>query len=152
FEYLFNRTALEAVSDTVHTPFTLRLASGTHVSLHEAALTDFPSATLVVPAGSSDVGADLVPWSSGIKAYVQAPFDTPWRTIRLAPDAKGLLHNFIDLNLNEPSRLGDPDWVKPGKYVGIWWAMHLGTHSWASGPEHGATTAETKRYIDFAAA
>ena len=55
------------------------------------------------------------------------------------------------LNLNEPNKLGDVSWVKPFKYVGIWWGMHLGTKTWASGPKHGATTAETKRYIDFAA-
>ena len=65
--------------------------------------------------------------------------------------APGLYMSDLILNLNEPNKLGDVSWVKPFKYVGIWWGMHLGTKTWASGPKHGATTAETKRYIDFAA-
>ena len=81
-----------------------------------------------------------------------APFVTPWRTLQIAADAPGLYMSDLILNLNEPNKLGDVSWVKPFKYVGIWWGMHLGTNTWASGPKHGATTAETKRYIDFAAA
>jgi alpha-glucosidase len=81
-----------------------------------------------------------------------APFATPWRTLQIASDAPGLYMSDLILNLNEPNKLGDVSWVHPFKYVGIWWGMHLGTKTWSSGPKHGATTAETRRYIDFAAA
>ena len=81
----------------------------------------------------------------------QAPFATPWRTLQIADSAAGLYMSDLILNLNEPNKLGDVSWVKPFKYVGIWWGMHLGTQTWGSGPKHGATTAETMRYIDFAA-
>jgi alpha-glucosidase len=72
--------------------------------------------------------------------------------VQIADDAVGLLNSSLILNLNEANKLGDVSWVEPGKYLGIWWAMHLGQNTWGSGPDHGATTAETKRYIDFAAA
>jgi alpha-glucosidase len=72
--------------------------------------------------------------------------------VQVAPDAASLLNSSLILNLNEPNVLGDVSWVEPGKYVGIWWAMHIKRATWGSGPEHGATTAETKRYIDFAGA
>ena len=62
-----------------------------------------------------------------------------------------MITSYLELNLNEPNKLGDVSWVKPGKYVGVWWEMHLGTKTWSSGPKHGATTANTKRFIDFAA-
>jgi alpha-glucosidase len=81
----------------------------------------------------------------------QAPFDTPWRTMQIAEDAAGLYMSNLILNLNEPNVLGDVSWVKPHKYIGIWWAMHMGLKTWGSGPKHGATTANTKKYIDFAA-
>ena len=79
------------------------------------------------------------------------PFETPWRTIQVSDDAKGLLNSSLILNLNAPNVLGDVSWVEPGKYVGIWWALHLGQKTWGSGENHGATTREAKRYIDFAA-
>jgi alpha-glucosidase len=79
------------------------------------------------------------------------PFKTPWRTIQVSQDAIGLLNSNLVLNLNEPNVLGDVSWVEPGKYVGIWWAMHLGLKTWGSGDDHGATTEEAIRYIDFAA-
>jgi alpha-glucosidase len=71
--------------------------------------------------------------------------------VQVSPTAAGLLNSSLILNLNEPNVLGDVSWVEPGKYVGIWWAMHVKQRTWGSGPRHGATTAETKRYIDFAA-
>ncbi|MBT8144819.1 MAG: glycoside hydrolase family 97 protein, partial [Gammaproteobacteria bacterium] len=73
------------------------------------------------------------------------------RTIQIADDAAGLINSSLILNLNEPNALGDVSWVQPGKYIGIWWAMHIRERTWASGPQHGATTAETREYIDFAA-
>jgi alpha-glucosidase len=94
---------------------------------------------------------NLTPWSDGIRVKTGAPFKTPWRTIQLSKNAVGLLNSDLILNLNEPNKLGDVSWVQPGKYVGIWWAMHIRERTWGSGPIHGATTAETKRYMDFAA-
>ena len=81
----------------------------------------------------------------------RVPFATPWRTIQVADRAGGLVESNLILNLNEPNRLGDVSWFKPHKYVGVWWSLHLDTETWGTGPKHGATTENTKRYIDFAA-
>jgi len=80
-----------------------------------------------------------------------APFSTPWRTLRVADSAAALYESNLELNLNEPNKLGDVSWFVPSKYVGVWWEMHLDLSTWATGPRHGATTANTRRYIDFAA-
>ncbi|MDJ0911674.1 MAG: glycoside hydrolase family 97 protein [Woeseiaceae bacterium] len=133
-----------------HTPMTVRLASGTHLSFHEAALVDYP-AYVLDQRRAGVFQTNLTPWSNGIRAYKSTPFSTPWRTIQISPDAVGLLNSDLILNLNEPNALGDVSWVEPGKYVGIWWTMHLGESTWGSGPTHGATTDEARRYIDFAA-
>ncbi|MGH8168320.1 MAG: glycoside hydrolase family 97 catalytic domain-containing protein, partial [Woeseiaceae bacterium] len=149
YEYLYNTTGLEEIV-MAHTPMTVRLPSGTHLSIHEAALVDY--AAFVLDQRRPNVfQANLTPWSDGIRVKAETPFKSSWRTIQIAPDAKGLLNSSLILNLNEPNALGDVSWVEPGKYVGIWWGMHLGVNTWGSGPKHGATTEETKRYIDFAA-
>jgi alpha-glucosidase len=90
--------------------------------------------------------------SQGASVSRRAPFNTPWRTLQIAASAGGLYESNLILNLNEPNKLGDVSWFKPYKYIGIWWAMHLDTWSWASGPRHGATTEHARAYIDFAAA
>jgi alpha-glucosidase len=149
YEYLYNSTPLSEVG-TAHTPLTVKLHSGVHIALHEAALVDYPGMWLRRVTGER-LKASLSPSSSGARARRVAPFATPWRTLQIADDAAGLYMSDLILNLNEPNKLGDVSWVKPFKYVGIWWAMHLGTHTWGSGAKHGATTAETRRYIDFAA-
>lgn len=149
YEALYQKTSLREATH-VETPFTLRLANGVHLALHEAALTNYASMTLE-QRRDGVFKADLTPWSDGVKVKLRAPFHTPWRTVQVAPDAAGLLNSDLILNLNEPNKLGDVSWVKPGKYVGIWWAMHLWQKTWASGEKHGATTAEVKRYMDFAA-
>ena len=149
YEYLYNTTRLAEIQNA-HTPMTLRLPSGTHVSIHEAALVDY--AAFVLDQQRDGVfQTDLTPWSDGIRVRTKTPFKSPWRTIQIAPDAVGLLNSDLILNLNEPNKLGDVSWVQPGKYVGIWWGMHIGRNTWGSGPMHGATTEETKKYIDFAA-
>lgn len=151
YEYLYNRTPLAEVS-RAHTPLTLKLASGVHVALHEAALVDYAGMWVRRVEGRR-LKAELAPSATGPKVRRQAPFVTPWRTVQIAADASGLyMSSDLILNLNEPNKLGDVSWVKPFKYVGIWWSMHLGQHTWGSGEKHGATTKETKRYIDFAAA
>lgn len=149
YEMLYRTTALNEV-DRAHTPFTFKLPSGVHLSIHEAALVDF--AGMVLDQQRDGVlKSDLTPWSDGIRVKTNGSFTTPWRTIQIADNAVGLLNSDLILNLNEPNKLGDVSWVKPGKYAGIWWGMHLETQSWGSGPKHGATTANTKAYIDFAA-
>ena len=123
-----------------------------HLSIHEAALVDYSGMDLRRVQGRV-FKATLMPSSTGPKVTRDAPFTTPWRVIMIAPDAPALYKSAqIILNLNEPNRLGDVSWVKPMKYVGIWWAMHLDQATWNSGPKHGATTANAKRMIDFAAA
>ncbi len=94
--------------------------------------------------------ASLTPGSPA-NVVRRVPFATPWRTIQIADHAGGLVESNLILNLNEPNKLGDVSWFKPSKYVGVWWSLHLDQESWATGPKHGATTANTKRYIDFAA-
>jgi alpha-glucosidase len=149
YEYLYRSGALEAV-EMAHTPFTIRTPGGTHLSIHEAALVDY--AAFVLDQRREGVfQTNLTPWSDGIRVKTAAPFQSSWRTIQLSRDAVGLLNSSLILNLNEPNALGDVAWVEPGKYIGIWWAMHIRDRTWGSGPIHGATTAETKRYIDFAA-
>jgi alpha-glucosidase len=149
YEYLYNTTPLADVH-MAHTPLTVRLPGGVHLSFHEAALVDY-AAYVLDHRRPGILRTSLTPWSDGIRVKTQTPFKTPWRTVQIAPDAAKLLDSNLVLNLNEPNVLGDVSWVEPGKYIGIWWAMHINQKTWASGPKHGATTAETLRYIDFAA-
>ncbi len=149
YEFLYRKTGLGDIT-LAHTPMTLRLPSGVHLSLHEAALVDY-AAYVLDQRRAGVFQTSLTPWSDGIRVKTQAPFKSPWRTIQIAPDAVGLLNSDLILNLNEPNKLGDVSWVEPGKYIGIWWAMHINERTWGSGPKHGATTEETIRYLDFAA-
>ncbi len=149
YEYLYRHTPLAELSQA-HTPVTIKCASGLHIAIHEAALVDYSSMWLRRVDGQR-LKAALSPSSQGARVQRTAPFTTPWRTLQIADNAGGLYMSDLILNLNEPNKLGDVSWFKPYKYVGIWWEMHLGTSSWASGPKHGANTANAKRYIDFAA-
>ena len=149
YEQLYKKTAIDAVG-TAHTPMTVKLEDGTHLSFHEAALVDYSGIWLKRIEGRR-FKATLAPSSHGARVTRTGAFVTPWRSIRIASDAAGLYDNDLELNLNEPNTLGDVGWVKPFRYVGVWWGMHLDIESWNSGPRHGATTANTKRYIDFAA-
>ena len=149
YEYLYRRTPLAEVGQA-HTPLTLRLDRGLHIALHEAALVDYASMWLRRVDGQR-LKATLSPAAEGARVKRRAPFTTPWRTLQISDSAAGLYMSDLILNLNEPNALGDVSWVKPFKYVGIWWSLHLDTESWASGPRHGANTANARRYIDFAA-
>jgi hypothetical protein len=154
FRFTNNKLAQShIVENSVNPPFTLKTKDGVYMSFLEACLVDYAAMTLRVDTAtlrlkSSLVGSDRL----GYKVKRSLPFNTPWRTIQIASKAGDLVESNILLNLNEPSKLSDVSWVKPMKYVGIWWEMHLGKSSWdlASG-KHGATTENTKRYIDFAA-
>ena len=149
-EYLYSRTPLSEVG-TAATPITIRLADGTHVAIHEAALVDYSGMSLR-KTGDGVLQAVLAPGAGGPKVSRDAPFATPWRTIIIADDAPGLYMSHIELNLNEPSKIADTSWIHPGKFDGVWWNMIKGDWTWATGPRHGATTENVKRYIDFAAA
>ena len=152
YEFLYEHTRLSE-ADTVHTPVTLETDAGLLIALHEAALVDYASMTLAPTPTAAGVTlkADLVPWSTGVRVYANAPMRTPWRTIQIADTAGDLAASLMMLNLNEPNALGDVSWVKPSKYIGIWWAMHVDRWTWSSGARHGATTEHTRDYIDFAA-
>ncbi|HEY0687181.1 MAG TPA: glycoside hydrolase family 97 protein [Steroidobacter sp.] len=147
-EYLYKRTKLDAVTKA-ETPLTLE-SVGVYLSIHEAALVDY-SSMVIERTGDGTLKADLMPWSDGVKVRRTGPFQTPWRTVLVADTPAGLADSRLLLNLNEPNRLGDVSYARPGKYVGVWWEMHLNRATWASGPQHGATTANARRYIDFAA-
>jgi alpha-glucosidase len=147
-EYIYHTTPISEVG-LAQTPMTIKTADGTHIAFHEAALVDY-SAMNIQKVDGSLLKAVLTPSASGAKVKRTLPFATPWRTLQIADNAAGLYHSQLILNLNEPNKLGDVSWVKPRKYMGIWWGMHLDTQSWASGPKHGATTAYAKKMIDFA--
>lgn len=149
YEQVYNKTPIDGVS-TAHTPITMKLDDGTHLAFHEAALVDY-SAMWLKRIDGTRFRATLSPSPDGPKVVRTLPFDTPWRTIRVADTAAGLVENDLELNLNEPNKLGDVSWIKPMKYIGIWWGMIRGDWTWAEGPKHGATTARAKQYIDFAA-
>ena len=149
YEYLYNETLLNEVA-IANTPMTVEYPDGVHVSIHEAALVDFASMSLK----KQQLGmftADLAPRSDGVMVRKNGDFTTPWRTINIGDSAVDLLNSHLALNLNEPNKLGDVSWITPGKYIGIWWGMHIDKLTWGSGEKHGATTERTIEYMDFAA-
>ncbi|MDB5704344.1 MAG: alpha-glucosidase [Sphingomonas bacterium] len=148
-EYLYTQTDARRIT-LAETPLTLKGENGLYLSFHEAALVDFPS-MLLAGNGAGTLTASLMPWPDGVLARKTGPFTTPWRTVLIGDTAGALADSRIELNLNEPSKLADISWFKPGKYVGVWWEMHLNKSTWGSGPTHGATTANVERYMDFAA-
>ena len=149
YELLYRKLPLSELADA-NTPATFKVG-GLYGSIHEAALYDFPEMTLRKTYGLA-FKSDLAPLPDGTKAHVGNKFTTAWRTVQLAPDAVGLINSSLILNLNEPSKIGDTSWIRPMKYVGVWWGMHLGVETWAMDDRHGATTENAKRHIDFAAA
>ncbi|NVJ87949.1 MAG: glycoside hydrolase family 97 protein [Flavobacteriaceae bacterium] len=153
--------------NAVNTPVTLIGKDGLHLSFHEAALVDYSGMTLKVDTENLSFKSKLV-GSRNIDYKVKrsVPFNTPWRTIQITDNAPDLITSKLIVNLNEPNKLGDVSWFKPMKYTGVWWEMHLGKSSWDYGMElvngkwkdtgkahgnHGATTENVKRFIDFSA-
>jgi hypothetical protein len=149
----------------VQTPLMMKTADGLYINIHEAALVDYPALQLHVDGNAHSLTADLVPDAPGNKAYLRAPSHTPWRTIIVSDKATDILASKMILNLNEPSKIKDPSWIRPMKFIGVWWAMQINTNSWsytdnkdsvsASGMliphgRHGANTENVKRHIDFA--
>jgi hypothetical protein len=168
YEHLFNTTRfseIDAISkrshaslaqtyipeNAVNTPVTMQADDGIYISILEANLTNYSGMTLKVDKENLLFQSELVGNDSGIKVKTEAPFDTPWRLILIGDDAGGLVQSRTILNLNEPNVLDDVSWIKPTKYMGIWWEMHLGKSTWnMSSGKHGATTENAKQYIDFA--
>ena len=152
---------------TVQTPLMMKSPSGVYLNIFEAAVVNYPVMHLKADVTNYKLKSDLVPNAIGDKAYLQTPCVSPWRTIMISDDARDIVGSKMILNLNEPSKIEDTSWIKPMKYVGIWWEMHVGNSTWdyagsqnattdfgtklASSGRHGATTENTKRYIDFAA-
>ena len=148
--------------NAVQTPLMMKSADGIYINIHEAALKNYPAMNLLLNKSTYTFTAQLVPDAVGNKAYMQAPATTPWRTIIISDKAKDILNSRMILNLNDPSVIKDPSWIKPQKFIGVWWEMHVGIGTWdlAGGQagsvvgnfkrHHGANTANVKRYIDFA--
>lgn len=148
YESYYRKTPISK-TDTINTPATFETAQKQFIAIHEANLNDFASMTLLKTKANT-YKSDLVPWSDGVKVYAKTPFVSPWRIIITGKTAGDLATSTVMLNLNEPLALQDVSWIKPLKYIGIWWGMHLETFTWGQGPKHGATTENTKKYIDFA--
>ncbi|TYZ07425.1 glycoside hydrolase family 97 protein [Hymenobacter lutimineralis] len=159
----------KSAPNRVQTPLMLKSDDGLYVNIHEAALVNYPALMLNVDTKTFGLTSQLVPSATGAAAYLQAPEHTPWRTVVVADNAPAVLASKLILNLNEPTTLTETSWIKPQKFVGVWWEMHVNKASWnysdtgnlklastdwnALKPNgrHGANTANVKRYIDFAA-
>ncbi|GAB3022436.1 glycoside hydrolase family 97 protein [Spirosoma pulveris] len=170
-EYFYNKTKLTEVDaiaasdkekdialksvigpNAVQTPLLFKTNDGLYVSLYEAALLNYPVMHLQLDKKSLTLTSQLTPDAVGNKAYLQTPAQTPWRTLIISDKATDLLASKLILNLNEPSTIADPSWIKPQKFVGMWWEMHIGKANWAKAEgKHGANTQNVKKYIDFAA-
>ena len=151
------------------TPIMMKSAGGLYINIFEAALVNYPAMCVEIDQKNFVLKSTLAPDAVGNKAYLQTPAVTPWRTILVSDKAVDLLSSKMVLNLNEPSKIGDVSWIKPMKFVGVWWEMHVGKSSWnyadtnnvwidktdwkslKPNGRHGATTERTKVYIDFAA-
>lgn len=180
-EYVYNETVLSQVDNDklnlnngiavksiggryiVQSPLMMKSKSGLYINIFEAAVVNYPVMHLNLNPETFKLTSQLVPNAVGDMAYLQAPAATPWRTVMVSDDARDIVAQKMILNLNEPSKIEDTSWIKPMKYVGIWWEMHVGVSTWDySGTQdasqkkptarkpHGATTENTKRYIDFA--
>lgn len=154
----------------VQTPLMLKSDDGLYINIHEAALVNYPAMHLNLDAQTFLMSSHLTPDKNGTKGYIQTGSTSPWRTIIVSDDARNILASNLIVNLNEPCKLEDTSWIKPTKYVGVWWEYFTGGGStWAytdtqdivigktdytklkPNGHHGANTAHVKEYIDFAA-
>ena len=184
-EYVYNETKFSEIDNSklnlnngigvksisgksvVQSPLMMKTASGLYLNIFEAAVVNYPVMQLDAEVENNKLTSHLVPNAIGDKGYLQVPCASPWRTIMISDDARDIVGSKMILNLNEPCKIDDTSYIKPMKYVGIWWEMHVGKSTWdyagsqnaqnaADGQlkptgKHGATTENTKRYIDFAA-
>ena len=153
YEGIWTKAPLSEKQDTLCSPITLEMTNGHFAFIHEAALYDYPAQNLYMSDGA--LKTYLTPWLqdgqvSPVKAYETLPFSTPWRFVILTKTLPEMVASRIMLNLNEPCAIEDPSWIKPMKFIGIWWGMHMKSMTWEQGPIHGATTANMERYLRFA--
>lgn len=146
YEYNYEKWLVHEVKNSVHTPLTIETPLNGYLSIHEAALYNYGAMTVKLN-DDGKLQSDITPLSDGMKAYVDLPFQTPWRVVLVADSPIELTSNKIVLNLNDPPK-DDFSWVKPLKFMGIWWAMFVGEWTWAEGDRHGATTEHAIEYID----
>ncbi|MCH4147902.1 MAG: glycoside hydrolase family 97 protein [Prevotella sp.] len=154
----------------VQTSLQLKTKDGLYLNIHEAACVDYPAMHLNLDDKNMVFESWLTPDATGMKGYIQTPFNTPWRTVLVSDDARDMLSCKLTLNLNEPCKLTDTSWIHPVKYCGVWWEMIVGRNSWSYTDElpsvklgstdytklkpngrHGANNTEVRKYIDFAA-
>ena len=154
----------------VQTSLMMKTKDGLYINLHEAALVDYSLMNLNLDDKTFIFQSWLTPDAQGAKGYLQAPCHSPWRTIMVSDDARKILASRLILNLNEPCAIADTSWIKPVKYVGVWWEMITGKNSWSYTNDlptidlntvdytktkpngtHGANNEEVRKYIDFAA-
>ena len=188
-EYLFSETTFSKLPEAlngyrrhseaqrtggtiIQTPMLIKTAGEkpVYINMHEAALVGYPAMLLDVDTTAYSMKSHLVPDRLGVKAYIQLPFATPWRTMIISDDARDILASQMIYNLNEPSKIEDTSWIKPMKFIGVWWEMFTGNQkTWAYSDDyrakpgvtdysklkpngrHPANTENVKRYIDFAA-
>ncbi|ERK39405.1 glycoside hydrolase 97 [Segatella baroniae F0067] len=155
----------------VQTALQMKTADGLYINIHEAACVDYATMHLNLDDKNFVFESWLTPDATGLKGCMQTPCQTPWRTVLVSDDARDMLSSNLILNLNEPCKIEDTSWIHPTKYCGVWWEMIVGKSSWSYTDEypsikldridwtkakpngcHGATTANVKKYIDFAAA
>lgn len=154
----------------VQTSLQMKSQDGLYINIHEAALVNYPAMHLNLDDQHMVFESWLTPDATGNKAYVQVPFNTPWRTVMVSDDARDMLSSNLILNLNEPCKIEDTSWIHSTKYCGVWWEMIVGKSSWnytddlpsvdiykvdwnhvRPNGRHAANTENVKRYIDFAA-
>ena len=155
--------------NSVQSPLMMKSDDGLYINIFEAAVENYPVMHLLVDRENFSVTTAFAPDAVGSAAYMQAPCHTPWRVVIVTKRAVEMLSSKLILNLNEPSKIKDVSWIKPNKYLGIWWELHVGKSSWnysdvnnvkigetdwlklKPNGRHGATTERTKFYIDYAA-
>ena len=166
----FNTSQTPFSSTGVQTALMMKSADGLYINLHEAALVDYPCMSLELDDKTMTFRSWLTPDAQGKKGYMQTPCQSPWRTIMVSDDAREILASKLTLNLNEPCALKDVSWIKPVKYIGVWWEMITGKSTWAYTNDllsvhigvtdytkvkpngtHAANNDKVRRYIDFAA-
>lgn len=149
----FNASQHVAGPTAVQTALQMKTDEGLYVNIHEAAVVNYPTMTLILDDKDFSFKADLTPDAAGWRGRLCAPCTSPWRTVMVVDDAREVLASRLILNLNEPCVLEDVSWIRPVKFMGVWWEMITGKRSWAYGSKlgHGANTENVKKYIDFAA-
>lgn len=154
----------------VQTSLQLKTDDGLYINIHEAACLNYATMHLLLNPETMTFESWLTPDATGMKGYIQTPFNTPWRTVLVSDDARDMLSCKLTLNLNEPCKIKDTSWIHPTKYCGVWWEMIVGKKAWSYTDNypsvhlgitdykkcrphgmHGATNEEVRRYIDFAA-